>query len=112
MTEIIGNGFAYDTQRRRLRVLARIAADVDVTVDVDTVRDSDELHDKLAKAADTDDARMDAVHEWLTDADNLDNVIAVGAGRVTPRQVRLDDTTSYSVELDHNHPDGVADSDE
>lgn len=101
MTTVIGYGFTYDTERRQLRVLAKITADVEVTVAVDAVRDSTDLHDALKKAADTDDARTDAVTTWLTTGDNLDNVIIVGAGRTGVRQIRLDDTEGYSIELDN-----------
>lgn len=101
MSQITGYGFAYDTERGRLRVLARITADVEVTVPIDTVTGSDELRDALAEAADTDDARTDVVHEWLTDGDRLDDVITVGAGRTTIRQVRLDDAAGYTIELDN-----------
>lgn len=106
MTEIVGRGFVYDTVRRRLRLVTRLAAELDVTVPVDTLEGSDDLTEAIATASQSTapHAVSDAVYEWLTSGDVLERAVAQGTGGVTVGQISLEHALHVTVELDYEDP--------
>lgn len=106
MTEIVGRGFVYDTVRRRLRLVVRLAAELDVTVPVDTLEGSDDLTDAIVSASQSTvpHAVSDAVYEWLTSGDVLERAVAQGTGGVATGQISLQHAHYVNVELDYEDP--------